>query len=531
MKIIYKVLTTAFLFLATLHNLQAQPNSITWQKTLGGISDEVATSIIQTTDGGYAIAGYTSSNDGDVTGNHGGDDYWVAKLSSTGSLIWQQTFGGTGQDQAYSIIQTTDGGYAVAGFTLSNDGDVTGNHGNADGWIVKLSISGIVQWQKTLGGTSSDYANSIIQTTDGGYAIACSAGSSNGDVTFAHGMMDCWVVKLDGTGSLQWQRAYGGTGNEVANSIVQTTDGGYAIAGYAGSYDGDVTGNHNGGFFDSWVVKLDGTNGSLQWQKTYGGSRNDGATSIIQTTDGGYAIAGSTNSNDGDVTGNHGLSDFWEYKLSNTGILQWQNVMGGTGDDYANSIIQTTNGGYEIAGSTNSSDGDLTFVGNKGMSDYWVHFVDSNGNYMNGTYGGTGNEVAYSMIQTTDGGYAIAGSTGSNDGDVTGNHGMSDFWVVKLEGLSSGIQDTKADEGQIALYPNPATNQLFIETNGTPVEEINIYNTTGSLVSQTKQPQSKSIDISQLAQGVYVAEINFACRSCAEAGTKEASVKRRWVKM
>ena len=152
------------------------------------------------------VAGYTSSNDSDVTGNHGGIDYWILKLSSTGVKQWAYTYGGTGNDQAESIIQTIDGGYAVAGGTGSNNGDVTGNHGNYDYWILKLSNTGVKQWAYTFGGTNYDYPNSIIQTTDGGYAVAGQSGSNDGDVTGNHSVdtTDFWVIKLSSTGVKQW---------------------------------------------------------------------------------------------------------------------------------------------------------------------------------------------------------------------------------------------------------------------------------------------------------------------------------------
>ncbi len=151
----------------------------------------------QTIDGGYIVAGYSNSNDGDVTGNHGNYDYWIVKIDTTGNIQWQKSLGGTGYDYAYSMQQTSDGGYVVAGQSDSNDGDITGNHGGStDYWIVKLDNTGNIQWQKSVGGTSTDLGRSIQQTSDGGYIVAGHSGSNNGDVTGNHGNFDFGIVKL-----------------------------------------------------------------------------------------------------------------------------------------------------------------------------------------------------------------------------------------------------------------------------------------------------------------------------------------------
>ena len=359
-------------------------------------------------------------------------------------IHWQKTFGGTNNDEAYSVIQTAENGYAVAGLTFSNDGDVSGNHGGADFWVMKLDSSGQLLWQKALGGTSNDYAHSLIQAVDGGYAVAGEAGSNNGDVVGNHGGFDFWVVKLSSTGQLEWQKTLGGTGNDYAQSLIQTAEGGYAVAGYTHSTDGDVSGNHGGE--DFWVVKLD-SSGELEWQKTLGGTGDDAAYSLIQTTEGGYAVAGNTHSTDGDVSGNHGLRDFWVVKLSSTGQLEWQKTLGGTNYDEVYSLIQTTEGEYSVAGVTLSNDGDVS--GNHGEGDFWIVELNSSGQLqLQKTLGGAYYEKAQTLIQTADGGTAVAGLSYSIDGDVSGNHGRSDFWVVKL-GATSTITATVGANGSI----------------------------------------------------------------------------------
>ena len=170
--------------------------NITWQKSLGGTNQDYGYSIQQTTGGGYIVAGYSNSNDGDVTGNNGGVDCWIVKLDTVGNITWQKSLGGSGFDSAYSIKQTQDGGFIVACESYSNDGDVTGNNGSYDYWIVKLDSGGEITWQKSFGGSEGDAASSIQQTNDGGYIIAGSSYSNDGDLTVNNGLNEHWIIKL-----------------------------------------------------------------------------------------------------------------------------------------------------------------------------------------------------------------------------------------------------------------------------------------------------------------------------------------------
>ena len=361
------------------------PTVTTWAKTYGATGNEEAYSIQQTSDGGYTVAGYTFS-----FGT--GGDIWVLKLNADGSLAWQKTYGGSSDEQAYSIQQTSDGGYIVAGYTTSfgtSDTDI---------WILKLDSYGNVDWQKTYGGTGVDHANSIQQTSDGGYIVAGYTAS------FGAGGQDIWVLKLNSDGSVAWQKTYGGSNYDYANSIQQTSDGGYIVAGSTGSF--------GAGGYNTWVLKLN-SNGSVAWQKTYGGSTTDGANSIQQTSDGGYIVAGQT--------GSFGAEsyDFWLLRLNSNGSVAWQKTYGGSNYDVANSIQQTSDGGYIVAGYTYS-------FGAEGQ-DIWVLKLNSDGSVAwQKTYGGSNYDVANSIQQTSDGGYIVAGQTALGAGG-------SDIWVLKLD--------------------------------------------------------------------------------------------------
>ena len=362
------VLLALILFNGVNNKSHAQAPAIEWQKCLGGTADDFANSIQQTSDGGFIVAGETRSNDGDVSGNHGKSDAWVVKLNSLGDILWKKCLGGTGNDYARSIQQISDGGFILTGYTNSNNGDVSGNNGYYDAWVVKLNSSGDILWQKCLGGTYDDYARSIQQTSDTGFILAGYTFSNDGDVSGNHGFSDAWVVKLNSSGDIIWQKCFGGTNEDYAYSIQQTSDGGFIVAGETRSNDGDVSGYH--GYFDYWVVKLN-SSGDIEWQKCLGGTNNDYANSIQQTSDGGFIVAGYTESNDGDVSGYHGGDyDAWVVKLNSSGDILWQKCLGGTIDDRAYSIQQTSDGGFIVAGFTVSNDGDVS--GNHGASDAWV---------------------------------------------------------------------------------------------------------------------------------------------------------------
>ena len=300
----------------------------------------------------------------------------------------------------------------------------------------------VIEWQKCLGGTAWEFASSIKQTNDGGYIVLATTQSNNGDVIGWHGSYDCWVIKLNSLGNIQWQKCIGGAGTDMGYDIILTNDGGYIIAGETDSNDGDVSGNHGAGsgsgYFDAWLVKLSST-GIIQWQKCYGGYATESAREVKQTSDGGYIFCGKTNLSNGDVTGFHGGSgdDFWIVKTNSLGTIQWQKCLGGTGDDQSFSILQSNDGGYIVTGYTVSFNGDVTV--NNGFNDIWVVKLSSTGIIQwQKCYGGSGTERSDKIIATFDGGYFITGTTDANGGNVTGfNGGSNDIWILKIS--STGI--------------------------------------------------------------------------------------------
>lgn len=359
---------------------------LTWDKTFGGIEVDMANSIIQTEDGGYAVAGYTWSK------GAGRQDFWVVKLYEDGSIEWDRTFGGSAADVIYSIIQTEDRGYAVAGKTKSIAS-------GEKAWVIKLNTRGNKVWDNTFAKRTDDEIFSIIQTKDGGYAVCGYTGAKD------WGEVDCWVIKLDKTVNTVWDKIFGGIGWDETNTILQTEDGGYVVFGFVQS--------KNEGREDGWIAKLD-ENGEIVWDKAFGGSQNDEVFSGIKTADGGYAVCGYTESKGA------GGYDAWIVKFDENGEMIWDKAFGGIEAEVANSIIQTRDGGYALAG--------YTWSKGVGREDAWMIKLDENGEVIwDKTFGGSNEDVARCIIQAEDGGYVLAGYTESKGA------GRYDVWVIKLD--------------------------------------------------------------------------------------------------
>ncbi|HLP95845.1 MAG TPA: T9SS type A sorting domain-containing protein [Saprospiraceae bacterium] len=492
-----KYLVALGLIIGCLLNLHAQPD-IQWQKSLGGSQLDVAYSSQSTPDGGFIVVGKTLSNNGDVFGNHGGNDFWVIKLDATGQVIWKKCLGGSNNDRATSVFATSDFGYIVAGHSESNNGQVSGNHGGIDSWVVKLDANGMIAWQLCLGGSGWEDASKIIETKDKGFAFAGRTTSFDGDVVGYQGNIDAWVVKLTSSGTIQWQKSLGGSDLDIAYSLAETTDGGIVVVGESASNDGDLSGVH--GSTDYMVVKLD-AQGEVVWQKMYGTSSIDRANDIYPTNDGGFIVGGQISGSDGDVSVHKGSYDIWVIKLDSLGSLQWEKTVGGSGLDICSSLIQVDDNKIVLVGVTQSTDGDA--VGNNGGEDLWVIQVSENGSLIwQKTLGGSQSEIGSSVIQTNDDGLLIVGESRSANGDVLSNQGSSDFWIVKLASETSSTQTPAAIP--LNLYPNPATQWItlslpIIEQN----MQVSITDEQGRVLQIRSIRTDEKLDIAALPKGIY----------------------------
>lgn len=417
------------------------PSTLTPQlefvKTLGGTKNESAQSVIKTTDGGYAIAGFTQSIDGDITDKSVENfDYWLLKFDADDNLQWTKTYGGTNDERAYKLIQTNDGGFALIGYTNSNDEDVSTNNGFDDIWLVKTDLSGNIQWEKSYGFSGSDKAFSIIQTSDNGFFVSgildvsASAGAGNDrNSNSQHAGGDYWGLKLDANGTKIWRRYFGGSFTDAAYDAVETNDNGFIIIGSSDSDDVDIS--NTKGDYDFWIVKVD-TNGNQVWEKSFGGSQIDEARSITKTTDGNYLIAGESRSSDADVTNPKGAADIWLIKISDDGSLIWEKSFGGNSFDVSRDITPTFDSGFIIVGSSRSQDMDVDT--NEGQNDVWVLKIDNSGDLQwQKSFGGTDIDFAFSAVELNDESIIIVGESSSNDIDITENKGFTDLLITKIK--------------------------------------------------------------------------------------------------
>ena len=497
----------------------AQDPAIIWQKTIGGNAGDFSVAFEPTADGGYIMGGYSTSNaSGEKTENsNGGTDLWIIKLDASGSIQWQNTIGGSGEDLLISIKQTTDGGYILGSGSDSNiSGDKTENsRGGLDYWIIKLDSSGNITWQKTYGGAQPDFEVYVVQTTDGGYfAGGYSDSNISGDKTDpSNGQRDFWALKLDSTGNIIWQNSIGGAlVDRAAAASFQTSDGGFLMCGQSTSNaGGDKTENSRGGI-DYWIVKLSAT-GSVQWEKTIGGSTSDLLRDVIQTTDGGYLLGGYSTSNiSGDKTENsRGDFDYWILKLNTTGNIVWQKTIGGSGIDYPRDVKQLADGTYMIAGWSNSNiSGDKTEFSNGGY-DFWLVKLDASGNIISqNSIGGSADESGTYIIEKADGNFTLFCSSDSNiSGDKSeNNRGLDDFWVFKTTPAILGISKSSFT-ANVSLYPNPSNGSFSINLGETYTKStVIITNLLGQEITVANFDNKQILEMNiSTVEGIYLATV------------------------
>jgi type IX secretion system substrate protein len=506
------------------NSFSQQAPGIEWQKCLGGTLTDEAIDAKQTNDGGYIIAGSTDSNNGDVSGNHGNLDAWIVKLDSLGNIQWQKCLGGSGAEKANAIL-IAGNEYVIAGYTSSNDSLVQGNHGYNDFWLVKIDSIGNILWQNCFGGPQQEEAYSVVQTYDGGFAAVGYTQSSSGNITNHHGYEDVWLIKINASGALQWQSCYGGSSDDWSRSLVETADKGLVIAGGTLSNNVDVSGNHGG--TDVWIIKVDSV-GNLLWQTCYGGTGGEGALSINKTNDSGFIVACGTSSTTNNVCNNHhGTTDYWVLKLDSAGNQQLHTCFGGSYLDDSRSIAQINNSSFIISGSSSSTDFDMSCNHHLLTRDFFVVAFDTTGNLIwRICLGGTGSDQANVSIVTSDGGFFMSGITESNNGDVTGIHGAWDAWIVKLSpDTITGISPTPTLPGGegVAIAPNPSSGifKITFPSSSNPKTNytLEVISTLGQTVYQAPLPASPrwgeessalSLDLSFLPKGIYVLHLYIA---------------------
>ncbi|MFN0274226.1 MAG: T9SS type A sorting domain-containing protein [Chitinophagales bacterium] len=353
--------------------------NVLWEQSYGGSLNDYAKGMVFSPDGeGYVIAGSTYSNDGDVSGNNGQRDAWVFKINTDGDLLWQECFGGDTIELLNGIIGTSDGGYLCIGNATSDNEDLTDNYGSNDLWVIKIQDDGDLDWQKNYGGTAGDFGFHATEGYDG-YVIAGYSYSNDVDVSGHHGDVttaDYWVIKTDYSGNIDWQKSLGGDLTEYASNVLYTTGGNYLIAGNSFSDNGDVGGHYfSTTYSDIWLVELD-EDGNIINEKNLGGSYDDEVNRIVYDLDGDFIIAGNSESGDEDLSGHYGSSDSPDFilmKVNSSYDVVWANNFGGINDDIGRNVYPYGFGYYIAVGYTKSISGDVSFHYGSGPNhDYWV---------------------------------------------------------------------------------------------------------------------------------------------------------------
>jgi len=494
----------------------AQAPDITWQKTIGGSSDEFGT-LIQASEGGnFTVGGFSQSGiSGDKTDLcEGAADYWVLSLDSVGNILWQNTLGGSDQEHLRVLIETENKDFLIGGWSGSSiSGDkAEDSRGDHDFWVLKINSSGGIIWQRTIGGSDYDFLNTAEQTLDGGYILGGSSysGISSEKTAPNIGSADYWVVKLDAQGSIEWQKTIGGIQEDLLLDIKQTLDGGYLLGGISFSpVSGDKT-DPNIGSSDYWVIKLD-TIGGIEWQKTIGGSDIDNFRAMLVLSDGGYLISGDSHSG---ISGNKtedviGSSDYWILKLDSIGNIVWQNTIGGDQPEFIEYVTENNDMGYLLAGASLSGiSGDKTESSN-GSFDFWVVNLDSLGNIVwQKTIGGDGFDYLRMATKTIDGGYLLGGESDSDiSGDKTeDSKGGRDYWVIKIGGnsLVSSFNDLNS-KLLFEIYPNPVNDYINIVFDEKITGIVQLYQNTGIFCEQKQLANNKELQLNmqQYPVGLY----------------------------
>lgn len=442
---------------------------VLWQTRVGGTDQDAAAAVVTLDDGSIVVSGTSRSTDGSVTQHHGDaerGDFWIVCLDAFGVVRWQRSLGGSSYEEAHAMVRTSDGNIVVAGESRSNDGDVTGHHGSedfADAWIVKINVSGAIMWQHSLGGSDFDAAYGLAATNDGGVFVVGASNSNDGDVTGHHGaseITDGWIARLDGNGTLQWQQSLGGSDNEELRAAVVTSDGGVIAAGTSSSSDGDVPMNRGGD--DLWIVRLDAA-GALIWSRTAGGSQNDGAASVAVRSNGQIAAGGYSFSDDGDVHGHHGtmgFSDAWIATFNSDGTFFSEHSYGGSRNDAAQSLVKR-DGGFAVAGWSESHDGDI--VGHHGgiASDMWLFGTDAADTIIwSVSFGSNDREVASGTAALDNGKFVVVGSA-THFNPSSEHHDNEDYLIVTI-GVPTIVNPPIVSVPHIAAYPNPFSSTTTI---------------------------------------------------------------------
>ena len=435
------------------------PFELQWQRSFGGTNSDASFAILQTADGGFLVGGWSDSTNGHRAGPHFGDtDFWAVRIGAGGDLIWENSFGGSNSDNLHAVVQTADGGFLLAGTSSSGaDGNKTNaSFGSSDFWIVRTDSAGHKLWDRAYGGTGSDDLWRVRALPDGSFLLGGSSSSpASGNKTSPNfGGYDFWLVHVDAKGDPLWDRSFGGTDREELRVLERAADGGLLLAGYSESPAGTNKTSPCFGGLDFWLVRAD-ANGNKVWEASFGGSGPDFAIAAQPATNGGWIVGGvsASETNGNKTSPAFGGDDSWLVHVDTNGVKVSEQSYGGVGDDYISGISGTADGGILLAGQSDSGvEGTKTRSG-FGDSDVWLVCADASGQQIwDYSFGGTDDDWPNAILATADGGFLVAGASWSDpDGNKTTDWlGVFDFWLIKLRPQDGGSTPLRLDRADRA---------------------------------------------------------------------------------
>lgn len=491
-----KVILSIFSLVGVVAFTQQVNPSVEWIKSYGEGKTAEINNIQKTSDGGFVFAGALETSHSSTM------DVWVAKMSSSGEIEWQKNYGSSDDDIAHFIQQTTDGGFIVVGYASLGDRDVTHHKGQRDIWVLKLASNGDLEWQKTFGGSRYDESTSILQTPDGGYVLAASCDSFDGDFSKNRGKTDAWLIKLKPNGDFEWMKNYGGFDDDEALSVQLTADNHYLVAGRSNSTG--ISGGFGFGDYDYWLLKIDSSTGKPIWQRPYGGTENDMGRIALVSPNGGYIMGGYSNSEDGDIDNNKGKDDFWLIKLDDKGLVEWKKNYGGNNTDLLRYMQSTNDKGYILIGESQSTN--IENNPNKGKNDALVIKINESGEVQwQKMFGGNLFDRGVSVLANDYKTYLVSINSSSQKIEGVQNQGA---YIIKLK--EEDLSTSEYNKPVFKLYPNPSNGEFVIHYpfNNDTVE---IYSTAGQLVYKKENLTGSQVEINlHYPAGVYFVKVNNA---------------------
>lgn len=456
-----KISTILFFIFLYLQSF-AQPN-VQWSNTYGGSFGDIPRSVLATEDGGYLVVGLSMSDDDDISNQIGKGDGWLLKTDNIGNLLWEKTYGTEYQDEFKKIILANDGGYLIAGYRSGVSAGTNSQAITSDFWVIKINESGDLVWERNFGESRSESIVDVVATNDG-YLLLGNSDSPNFASAGYRGQIDPILLKINNSGQELWTRRWGGAQNDFATGLHILNNGRIVVSGYA-----DSKYNNHHGATDGWLTYLN-SNGQLIWSRFFGGQLDDQLHAVSGGPGDQIYAAGFSYSRDQDLMGNTGRKDAWIIKVNPSGNLLWSKNYGGDGHDGFNKILVKHDSIY--AAGYNWSFNETTLP-SMGLKDFWLVNIDANGNTnWESTYGGNLSEEIFAFDFTEDNGLLLAGSTQTKfNGMVAQNNGLEDFFLVRLEG--SGPAEFGVNLGDDRTICNGTSINLTANISNCPSCTIN----------------------------------------------------------